>query len=643
MEQPIRSQLHTYAPERTWQARHAFFEEGQDPGGLVDEPILRSWQRCRSLGRDVSDRVEFDAVHPTKLAYLRDMQPALFAAALPELQALARGVTDAGYAVLLTDAMGNALAVEGCTHRHSKPLRQALRPGVDLSERVIGTNAMSAAIADQRLVHVLGPEHFFSGNQIFHCCAAPIFDPQGRVVGAVDISRDMPGLVAGASVLTQHCAHRIEAKLFEAMPAFLKLRLEPHFQGADAWLALERDGSLVGATYAARRLLNISSVRQGTVFSDLFDARFEHLLTAARSGGELGLRLHGGVSLRASVRAGSPVGASSSSPVAARPSALGAREQTPLPVFGDVRFQRDLDKAVRAFNADLPVLITGETGAGKEVAARAVHAGGDRGKGPLVALNCGAIAPQLMAAELFGYADGAYTGARRGGSPGKIEAAHGGTLLLDEIGDMPLELQVGLLRVLDSKEVVRVGGTQFARVDVRFVCATHRDLRSMVEQGRFREDLFYRLSGFLLHVPPLRERDNFSAVLDALLAELGHPQATLSQTVRQHLQRRRWPGNVRELRNRVRQVLALAEKDVDITVADFPEEAASVYGTLQASAQRAEVPGPGNNGQLNLKRTQQQAIESALLKAGGNVAAAAAMLGIGRATLYRRLAGSTKQ
>ncbi len=628
MQQATLSELHTYTPERIWQARRVFFEEGNAPAGLIDDPVLSSWQRCRGQGRGASDQVEFDAVDRIALARLLDTQRTLLEAARPELHALARAVSDAGYAVLLTDAQGRALAVEGSTDSRSAPLRQAFRPGVDLSEAMIGTNAMSSAIREQRVVRVLGPEHFFADNQIFHCCAAPVFDPQGRVIGAVDISRDMPGLVAGVQALTQRCARRIERKLFEALPSFVRLRLETQDPSEEAWLAFNRDGGLVAANLAARHLIDVPFVSLALGFSDLFDGRFDTLATAAsQASGELSLRLRGGVQLRAHASGAPPLAHALATP---KPPPIPTRA-TPRPEFGDASFAADFERALRAFNADLPVLVTGETGAGKEVAARALHEASHRFDAPMIAINCGAIAPQLMAAELFGHVEGAFTGARRGGSVGKIEAAQGGTLLLDEIGDMPLELQVGLLRVLDSGELVRVGATRAVRADVRFICATHRDLRALVAAGSFREDLYYRISGFLLQVPPLRGRSDFNAVLDTLLAEHGCAPQRLDAGLRQALASRPWPGNVRQLRHALKLALALLDAGEVLSEAHFPSEPSRPAVSPNHLSPRASDEG------LNWKQTQQQAIDAALQRTGGNVTAAAALLGIGRATLYRKL------
>jgi transcriptional regulator of acetoin/glycerol metabolism len=292
--------------------------------------------------------------------------------------------------------------------------------------------------------------------------------------------------------------------------------------------------------------------------------------------------------------------------------------------------EREFSRALRAFDGDLPVLLTGETGCGKDVAARALHAQSGCHGGPFVALNCAAIPAELLASELFGHEDGAFTGSRRGGAPGKIESAHGGTLFLDEIGDMPLNLQAALLRVLDSKEVTRLGASASRLVDVRFVCATHRDLQEMVSAGSFRADLFYRIAGHVFELLPLRERNGFDALLDTLLGELAADPQRLTADTRSALRSHAWPGNVRQLAHALRRAFALSEDASPLG----PEH----FEFLQAAPPRGNERASSDL----MRRVQADAIAQAMRQAKGNVSEAARTLGIARATLYRKLAQSRR-
>ena len=621
-----------YRPERIWEARQHYFNDGQLPVGLLEQPLLRSWERCRQSGRAPQEHVVFDPVERSHLSALLEREHRLLQAARPELDVLAGRVSDVGYAVLLTDTVGQVLAVAGALDRHCQPMRQAFRPGVDVSEAAIGTSAMAVALAEQRTVRVLGPEHYFANNQIFHCCAAPVFDPRGRLMGTVDVTRDAPQLVTGVMGLTHQCAQQIEQRLFDALPVFMRIEL-PDTQGAA--LAFDRDGVLLAANGAARHLFDMPVLREGCTFEDLFEGRFDTWASRAsrQPAGRLPLQMHGGVRLqgvslpqRPAARASVSPAVPASAPRTAPLTTTSTRATTPLAPEHPV--------ALRALEAGLPVLVTGETGAGKEVAARALHQASQRAQAPFLAINCGALTPELIASELFGHVEGAFTGAVRGGSIGKFEAARGGTVFLDEIGDMPLPLQVALLRVLDRGEVLPVGATQPRAVDVRVVCATHRNLQALVAEGRFREDLVYRISGFVLAVPPLRERDDFGAIVDSLCQQIGVDASRLSAPLRAQLHQHPWPGNVRQLRHALTLAFAVAEPLRPLTLDDFGQ-------ALPAAAASPTPPYPpqpsGNTAGPSIHDAQRKAIATALQQTRGNVTAAAALLGMGRATLYRRL------
>lgn len=626
---PLPSARTDYTPERIWEARQHYFNDGMLPVGLLEQPLLQSWERCRQLGRTPQEPVVFDPVERSHLSALLEREHRLLQAARPELDTLAGRVSKVGYAVLLTDTVGQVLAVAGALDRHCQHMRQAFRPGVDVSEAAIGTSAMAVALAEQRTVRVLGPEHYFANNQIFHCCAAPVFDPRGRLIGTVDVTRDAPQVVTGVTGLTQQCAQQIEQRLIDAMPVFMRIELADT-QGAA--LAFDSNGVLLAANGAARHLFDMPVVREGCSFEDLFEGRFETWASKAcrQPAGRLPLHLHGGVQLQGVPlphRTGIRPSAGPLGPVSL-PRRSAPTEATTLP-------SPEFPVALRALEAGLPVLLTGETGAGKEVAARGLHQASHRAQAPFLAINCGALTSELIASELFGHVEGAFTGAMRGGSIGKFEAARGGTVFLDEIGDMPLPLQVALLRVLDRGEVLPVGATHPRTVDVRVVCATHRNLPVLVAEGRFREDLYYRISGFVQAVPPLRERDDFDAIVDSLCRRLGADASRLSAPLRTQLRLRPWPGNVRQLQHVLTLAFAMAEPQRPLALDDFGQALPTVEAT-QAPPWQAQ-PFLDTKVELSVQDAQSKAIATALQQTRGNVTAAAALLGMGRATLYRKL------
>jgi len=318
-------------------------------------------------------------------------------------------------------------------------------------------------------------------------------------------------------------------------------------------------------------------------------------------------------------------------------------DNTPQP-YTDTLVDSLVWQAVSLQNRNIPILVTGESGAGKEHLVRLVHAAGCRSRGPLVAINCASIPRDLIESELFGYEGGSFTGARSQGKPGKFQLADKGVLFLDEIGDMSFDLQSTLLRVLETSELVPVGATRPVKVDVHIIAATNVRLLDAVEQGRFRRDLYYRLNGAQLRLPPLRERPDKRDLIDCLLARecglAGVALKRLSPDLRGLFDCHPWPGNIRELRNLLRNLVSVV-RDEMLTIGDLPEdfieemryEAAPTHppsGAAKASALLSPMP-------PSLVEWECHAIENALRSTGGNVAETARALGISRSTLYVKL------
>jgi transcriptional regulator with PAS, ATPase and Fis domain len=295
---------------------------------------------------------------------------------------------------------------------------------------------------------------------------------------------------------------------------------------------------------------------------------------------------------------------------------------------------RVLDQAARVSQRDATVLIQGETGTGKELVARAIHHNSRRSGRPFVPINCAAIPRDLVESELFGYLRGAFTGALAN-KTGRIESADGGTLFLDEVGELPLEAQVKLLRVLQEGELPKLGATTPLKIDVRVIAATHRNLSAMVEDGMFREDLYYRLAVIPLRIPALRERrEDVPELIDVLFqrAKDRHrlPDAKLSSAVQQRLISYRWPGNVRQLENVLERLLVLSATDL-INVEDLPEE--FISPSAAAAPLWPNLPDEG----LSLEAIERDLISRALEKFSGNQTQAARYLDISRRTLIYRM------
>jgi PAS domain S-box-containing protein len=292
------------------------------------------------------------------------------------------------------------------------------------------------------------------------------------------------------------------------------------------------------------------------------------------------------------------------------------------------------EEALRASRKDSTVLLRGETGTGKELFAHAIHAAGPRNSGPFIKLNCAAVPAELLESELFGYEEGAFTGAKKGGKPGKFEMANGGTLFLDEIGDMPSAMQAKLLRALQEKEVERVGGTATRLVDIRVVAATSRNIEELVGEGKFRADLYYRINVIPIRIPPLRDRrEDIGEIADRILAKLssegGEPKRDLAPELKKILLSYAWPGNVRELHNVLEHAVAMSRDSLLL-----PEHLPASLLRAVAAGEKKGIPGSLASVKAEAERG---AIVAALKAANGNKSRAASLLCIHRVKLYEKM------
>ncbi len=650
------------------QARRHLLEHGHCPSGVVDERLARSWRRSVAAGLAPTGRSMADLPSPGDLRQAIACNHSLLTHSRPIMEYLFDQVRHSHSVVVLADRAGMLMHTLGSPGFIDKAERVALTCGASWHEAHRGTNAIGTALAEGNAVEVHGGEHFLERNSFLTCAASPILSATGELLGILDISGDHRNGHAHTLGLVSTAARMIENRLLVATcKRNIRLHLHRESEGigsvAEGILAVSADGWIVGANRVALAQLGLHTGDLGaTLLERVADVRLDDLLSHhhRRPQQPQALRLRGGALLYAQVQLDAAAW-----PVVHKPTAKPTAKSTTVAVpddalarldTGDARWRAACDKARRVVGKPIPVLIQGESGVGKEVFARALHASGPRSSGPFVAINCAAIPEHLIESELFGHVAGAFTGARKEGSLGRLRQAHGGTLFLDEIGDMPLALQTRLLRVLQDRSVTPVGAGQAVPVDFALISATHCQLLQAAEQGRFRHDLYYRLNGLTVQLPALRERTDFAALTTQLLADLAAEQGLphpvrLAPALLQRLATHPWPGNLRQYASVLRTACAMLAEGEDTlgwehlgddivqalqTVA-APVSAGLPTGAPQASAQPLQGHGHAP-ALLSLQQLSSAAIDQALQSARGNVSQAARQLGISRQTLYRKLA-----
>lgn len=612
------------------QAREMFFQQGLNPAAHVAPHVCRSWQRSQSL-----PLAPVEPISSARLDERQEQARRLISCAQPELDSLGEHAIGRGCVVILSDADGVILQELGDPDFLPRAEQFALKPGVDWSEHCSGTNAIGTALVEREALTVLGEEHYLACNAALGCAAAPILDGRGEVAGVLDISGEAPRITRDTLGLVRMAAWQIEHRMLleGARGHLLRFHAKPALIGTPReGLVVVADGRIVAANRFALGMF-------GADWCSVLHSSAERLLGRrwGRVEGQRGLlALPGGRQVPAVLER---IGAA---PHVRPRDAASVTTSTLTPAASGDDVQPLLDRALRVIDAGVAVLIRGETGTGKDVFARRLHGASRRREGPFVALDCASLPESLIEAELFGYEDGAFTGARRRGMPGRIRQAHGGMLFLDEIAEMPIGLQSRLLRVLEDRVVVPLGGGRGVPVDFDLVCATHQDLAALAQTGRFRFDLMYRVAGFSVVLPALRERSDRRGLILRLFEELGGGAKSLQleDDVLDRFMTYSWPGNVRELRSALKSLIALAKPGESIGLPDLAGALSSESTVSGASSPDVPTPMPPTSplsAGLSLKEARRRVIEEALVACGYAVADVADRLGIHRSTVYREL------
>ncbi len=612
------------------QARELFFGQGCDEAEAagIAPYIARSWRRCRD---GLASVVDADPLAGAVLGERRENAIQMLACAQPELESLAEHAVRAGCVVILSDPSGLILEEIGSPEFLPKAQRIALAPGMEWSEQSRGTNAIGTALTERQALMVLGGEHYLPQNGGIGCAAAPIFTGRGEVAGVLDISGDTGQINGHTLGLVRMAAQQVEHRLLLANASghLLRFHAKPGLLGsAREGLLMIEDGRITAANRVA---LDLLSTHWGQVIDQFAATLIGERWTRLQKQTGL-ITLPSGRQIAAVMERANPPrsgGVARTGRAVAPP--------TEAPACADA-LATALERAVKVLNAGLSVLVTGETGSGKEVFARRLHQASRRATGPFVAVNCAALPESLIEAELFGYEAGAFTGAQRRGMPGRIREAEGGVLFLDEIGDMPLSLQPRLLRVLEDHVVVPLGGGPGVKVDFDLVCATHQNIGDPAASERFRTDLLYRVDAFRVDLPPLRERPDRRALIQRLFDQAAAAKRlVLEEAVLDVLDGHAWPGNVRELNSVLRAMVALAEPHECITLGCLPARLAE-----RADERAAQALATEHATAAELSEMVQDAFDQVWAECHGNASEAARRLGVHRSTVYRRLRQARK-
>lgn len=626
-----------------------------------DDIIRRSWSRCANhYGLDPADLRNPRIIPSNQLREHQGRIDEFLRVARAGMEQLYKQTASLGYVLLLSDNEGVTVDYIANSGTQYDLKAHGVYVGAEWKEDHAGTSGIGTVLVEKTPLICHQGDHFDAKHIGLSCTAAPIFDPQGQLLAVLNIT----AMMSPRSKESQFLALQLTAMQAKAIEdanfirhygnhwILLLSRAWPFAEvGGEIMIAFDDDGVVVGANTLARRdLSGIDSLGDwiiGRHLTQLFKCTMDDVWKAAR-----------GIIIDTSVMT---IDSLNMFYLAVRlprreknlriicsenqlPSDQSShREPEAYPALdsladNDITMNHTLQQAKRIVNRSINILIHGETGAGKEIFARALHKSSTRNPKPFIALNCAAIPESLIESELFGYTPGSFTGGRSKGMKGLIQQSDGGTLFLDEIGDMPLNLQTRLLRVLSESEVMPIGGERPIQVNLTVISASHRDLRTMISDGRFREDLYYRLCGTTLRLPPLREREDKMYIFNSLLKKESEYHGTVAVIVPDALDammKYQWPGNIRELRNALRYALAVSD-DGKIRIHDLPHEItdglfgnrSGPQGTTKSSDQATKSESYDTKGERLL---------ALLRKNKWNISATATELEVSRVTVYRQM------
>jgi PAS domain S-box-containing protein len=628
-----------------------FVLHSRQPRIKVRKEILNSWKKCLDIGLDPLKPPVFPNIGNNDLQILLEQYNELIDLAKPLIEMIKISVSGTGFILTLTDSKGVVLEVVGDKSTLKRAERNHYIPGCIRNTKTSGTNAIGLCLDLGRPIQVTGAEHFNIYHHPWTCSSSPIKDTEGNLTGVITLSGNSYRIHKHTIALVTTAAKSIEAQLRERYLIDKTQRLNSilttiHNSISDGFIAINGDRLITHVNNAASRMLGRPKEDIVGQHIDEFIVYDDKLIQALQSGehletSEIFFKYSSTTKKHFMCRV-DPIYTSTYKQMGNVLIVAEKRQMINIAKriggnyakyeFSDIKgqspkFLRQIKMAKLASQTNSRILITGESGTGKELFAQAIHNHSYRKNGPFVAISCAAIPRNLIESELFGYKGGAFTGARQKGMTGKFELANSGTLFLDEINGLPLEIQTKLLRALQQNEIMRLGDTSTLSIDVRIIAASNTDLMDEVENGNFREDLYYRLNVMEIIIPPLRERiDDLDLLIDHIISrhcdQMGIDKSKISPEALTWLKNYTWPGNIRELENVLERALLLSQGKI-IDIDHFP--------LRRKKAAQIEPS------KMTMNEGMKQLILSALKNNNWNISQTAKELNISRGTLYRRL------
>ncbi|WP_448162482.1 sigma-54-dependent Fis family transcriptional regulator [Bacillus mobilis] len=602
----------------TWKK---FVDEGVLDSNRINERISESWYRCKQANVNPHMNKGQKILSSNIFQDQKKKSEIFLDIAIPQIQNMRKTIDELQMMALLIDPDGYVLSLSGNQQTLKRAKHINFIEGVKWTEAAVGTNAIGTALQIEEAIMISGTEHYSIASHSWSCAAAPIHNDDGKLIGVLDFSCPiefshpyMLGMVTSiAHSIERECSIRVHQNELHLIHRFLDV-----IDSDEQVVICNHRDVIVSASKSVReRVSNWSRMKLEDLIQNGLKPKLE--VPVYSNDRMIGKCMYVKENKQGNVFSTSTF----------------KSEITFHGVIGTSNaFQHTLEEIKLVSPTDASVYVCGETGVGKEYVARAIHENSPRKNGPFIAVNCGSLPKELMESELFGYAEGAFTGARRQGYKGKFEQADGGTIFLDEIGEVPPEMQVALLRVLQERTVTPIGSSKEVPVNIRIITATHKDLLRLVEEGKFRQDLYYRLHVYPLYVPSLMERKEDIPYFIQHFCEQKDWNFVFPKSICNQFSQHTWPGNIRELLNVLERIYILSQGR-EICEKQISFLLQTMMGNQHQLALQAENK---TEHTLNFrKKIQRDSMIEALEKTNGNVSLAAKLLDVPRSTFYKRM------